>query len=273
MIEISHVTKTFRGFGRPTVTALDDVCVRIPDRATVGLVGESGSGKSTLLRCLMRLDDIDSGSITLGDEEVTRLRGRALTDYRRRVQMVFQDPTGSLNPRMTVAECIEEGMIVHHRSGGGAARASRVGELLELVGLNPDHRGRHPGSFSGGQKQRIAIARALAVEPEVLVCDEPVSALDVSVQAQVLNLLRDMADELGLSIFFVAHDLAVVRYLCPDIYVMHSGRIVEHADRATLFATPADAYTRALIDAVPSDDALRASADYLVPPEDALSVR
>ena len=266
MLEIKSVSKAYRTFGRPAVDVLQDVDLSVSANASVGLVGESGSGKSTLLRCIMRLEKPDSGSIEFDGQDIVGLRGESLLEYRRRVQMVFQDPVGSLSPRLSVSEIIQEGMLVHKQRMTSSARAARVGELLERVGLNPDDRSRVPGSFSGGQRQRIAIARALAVEPEVLVCDEPVSALDVSVQAQVLNVLLDMRRELGLSLLFVAHDLAVVRYVCDDISVLRAGVIVEHADRQSLFAEPAVDYTRELIDAVPGGGAIRHPSYYRQPP-------
>jgi peptide/nickel transport system ATP-binding protein/oligopeptide transport system ATP-binding protein len=254
MLEITGLTKTFTALGRPPVTALDDVRLRVPGGSVTGLVGESGSGKSTLLRILLRLEQADRGSVEFDGTDVLRLRGKQLRAYRRRVQMVFQDPMGSLNPRMNVEQIIEEGMLIHHRRRDAGARRRRVRELLAMVGLDPDDARRRPASFSGGQRQRIAIARALAVEPDLLVCDEPVSALDVSVQAQVLNVLRDMQAELGLTILFVAHDLAVVRYLCPRIAVLEKGRIVEERPRHELFDSPEHPYTRQLLAAVPVPD-------------------
>jgi len=272
MIEVTGLTKHFRTRGASSVAALDGVDLRVPDGAAVGLVGESGSGKSTLLRCLMRLEQADSGSITVDGADVARLRGRALAGYRRDVQTVFQDPMASLNPRMTVRQLVEEGMIVHRRRMSAQRRLARVDELLERVGLDPAHRDRRPASFSGGQRQRIAIARALAVEPRVLVCDEPVAALDVSIQAQVLNLLADMNRNDGLALLFVAHDLAVVRYLCDEISVLRQGRIVERATRDALFTSPQADYTRELIAAVPDQAELRPAADYTLTPTETLEV-
>jgi len=270
MITVSHLHKRFRGHGRTPVIALDDVSLTVGRGDAVGLVGESGSGKSTLLRCLMRLERPDEGSIEYAGQDVARLHGRGLVAYRRGVQMVFQDPMGSLNPMMSVGSIVAEGLRIHNRRRGSRARTARVGELLELVGLNPDHADRHPAAFSGGQRQRIAIARALAVEPDVLVCDEPVSALDVSVQAQILNLLQDMRSTLGLSLLFIAHDLAVVRYLCEDIYVLKQGRVVEHASREDLFRAPAHEYTRQLLAALPSHAGLRPVNQYALPPQQKL---
>jgi len=254
MLEIANVNKTFRSLGRAKNHALNDVSLTVPDGAVVGLVGESGSGKSTLLRILMRLEAADSGSVLLDGEDVLSLRGARLKQYRRRVQMVFQNPMGSLSPRRTIEQIVAEGMITHGLYGSAAGRSERVGELLELVGLDRSAAGRYPASFSGGQRQRIAIARALAVDPQVLVCDEAVSALDVSIQAQILNLLKDMHDELGLSILFVAHDLAVVRYLCPYVAVLQRGVLVEQGRAEQIFDAPVHPYTRELLDAVPVPD-------------------
>jgi ABC-type oligopeptide transport system ATPase subunit len=254
MLEVRGIHKRFRSFGKPDTVALDDVSLVVPDGAVVGLVGESGSGKSTLLRIVMRLEKADSGQVLIDGTDVLRLRRAELLAYRRRVQMVFQNPMGSLSPRRTVQQIVEEGMLVHGLQGSAQARRRRVGELLEMVGMDPDVARRHPASFSGGQRQRIAIARALAVDPEVLVCDEAVSALDVSVQAQILNVLRDMHRELGVSILFIAHDLAVVRYLCSEVSVLQGGRIVESGRAEAIFGRPQHPYTRELLQAVPSPD-------------------
>ncbi|MCF7547534.1 ATP-binding cassette domain-containing protein [Pseudonocardia sp. WMMC193] len=245
-----------RGVGRRygRVAALSDVDLDVGDGEAVGLVGESGSGKSTLLKCVMRLERPDTGTITFDGRDVTRLPEQRLRFLRRDVQMVFQDPHASLNPRMTVEQLVGEGILVHRLEPTAAARRERVAELLAMVGLDPKDGGRYPASFSGGQRQRIAIARALAVRPRLLVCDEPVSALDVSVQAQVVNVLAAMRAELGLALLFVAHDLAVVGHLCPRVAVIHDGRIVEDGPREQVLATPHHPYTRALLDAVPVPD-------------------
>ncbi|ONH27787.1 ABC transporter ATP-binding protein [Pseudofrankia asymbiotica] len=257
ILDVRGVSRSFRAIGRPPVVALDDVYLRVPEGDTLGLVGESGSGKSTLLRCVMRLEKPDEGEVLFRGRDALPLRGKGLRAYRRQVQMVFQDPASSLSPRMTVEQLVGEGMLVHRLERSAARRRERVAELLDAVGIPPDAMARHPVSFSGGQLQRIAIARALAVEPSLLVCDEPVSALDVSVQAQVLNLLLRTQARTGLSILFVSHDLAVVKYLCPSIAVLEKGRIVEEASRDKLFQAPRAAYTRALIDAVPNPDPVR----------------
>ena len=213
------------------------------------MVGESGSGKSTIARLIVRIVAADSGTVQLGDVDVLSLSASRIRPYRKRIQMVFQDPYGSLNPRHKVGRLIAEGMIVH-----GAARPAayaRAAELLELVGLDPGVAERFPHEFSGGQRQRIGIARALALDPEILVADEPVSALDVSVQAQVLDLLATIRDRLGLTMLFITHDLRVAAQVCDRIAVMHRGELVEYGDTADLFADPRHAYTRELLSAVP----------------------
>jgi ABC-type microcin C transport system duplicated ATPase subunit YejF len=203
---------------------------------------------------LTRLERPDTGSIDFKGRDVLAAKGSALLGYRRAVQMVFQDPNGSLNPRMTVEQLVTEGMVIHRRSLSPSQRRQRAASMLSLVGLDPEDLTRRPASFSGGQRQRIAIARALAVEPELLVCDEPVSSLDVSVQAQILNLLADTTTKLGLAILFVAHDLAVIYHMCSYIYVLHNGRVVEQGTREEVFSRPSSAYTRQLLDAVPDPD-------------------
>jgi peptide/nickel transport system ATP-binding protein len=251
MLEISELSKSFHVAGKGRVQALDDVTLKLADSEILGLVGESGCGKSTLLRCVMRLTKPDQGRITYDGTDVHRARRGDVTRFRREVQMVFQDPYASLNPRMTVEQLITEGMVIHALVKGDAARRDEAARLIDMVGLSSDALEKYPRSFSGGQRQRIAIARALAVRPRVLVCDEPVSALDVSIQAQVLNLLIDMQAELGLAILFVAHNLAVVRQLCPRVAVMSEGRIVEQGTRDAIFHEPQHPYTRELLSAVP----------------------
>ncbi|WP_427885431.1 ABC transporter ATP-binding protein [Kribbella sp. GL6] len=250
MLEVRGISKTFRRFGKPPVRAISDVSLDVGAAETVGLVGESGAGKSTVLRCLLALERPDQGSVVFDGRAVAELRGKELAAYRRRVQVVFQDPAGSLNPRMTVAQLVGEGMLIHQRCARGEV-PDRVAELLAKVGLSAAVMDRRPPSFSGGQLQRIAIARALAVEPQVLICDEPVSALDVSVQAQVLNLLADMREQLGLSILLVSHNLAVIRYLCSRVFVLQHGTIVEAGSREQIFDRPQHEYTRDLLAAVP----------------------
>lgn len=238
------------GRGGTRLVAVDDVDLDLDSGTTLGIVGESGSGKSTVARCIVRLTEATAGSIRLEGEDVLALRGAALKRYRRRVQMVFQDPYGSLNPRLTIGDAIEEPLRVH-RIGVRAERAQRVVELLEMVGLSADHRDRYPHEFSGGQRQRIGIARALALGPDLLIADEPVSALDVSVQAQVLNLLADLKSRLGLSMIFIAHDLAVVEHIADEILVMKEGRVVERGPASTVVSRPREPYTKALLAAVP----------------------
>jgi oligopeptide transport system ATP-binding protein len=251
LLDVRGVSRTFQGFAKDPVVALDDVYLRVPEGQITGLVGESGSGTSTLLRCIVGLDKPDGGTITFDGMEVARLRKAELARFRREVQLVFQDPTASLNPRMTVEELVTEGLLVHQLVTTAAGRRERAAELLRKVGLDERDLDRYPKSFSGGQRQRIAIARALAVEPRLLVCDEPVSSLDVSVQAQILNLLQDMQESLGLTILFVSHDLAVVRQLCAHIAVLQRGTIVEEGETARVLSEPKHQYTRSLLDAVP----------------------
>ncbi|MET0207875.1 MAG: oligopeptide/dipeptide ABC transporter ATP-binding protein [Burkholderiaceae bacterium] len=241
---------------RGRAAAVDGVSLDIAAGETLGLVGESGCGKSTLGRLILRLLDATSGSVSFRGEDLMTLSRRAMTDKRRDIQLVFQDPFSSLNPTMTVRDLVAEPLIVHRvdlRSGIDR----RVGELLEMVGLKPAHMTRYPHEFSGGQRQRIGIARALALSPQLLVCDEPVSALDVSVQAQVLNLLRALQQKTGVGMLFISHDLMAVRYVAHRVAVMYLGRLIETAPTAAIFAMPRHPYTRALLDAVPSLDAER----------------
>jgi ABC-type oligopeptide transport system ATPase subunit len=221
---------------------------------TLGIVGESGCGKSTTARLLVRLEDPTSGRIELGGQDISTVRGRTLRAARRRIQLVFQDPYASLNPRLTVAQTLDEVLRVHHLAGNSARRRERVGDLLSMVGLRPYFVDRYPHQMSGGQRQRVGIARALAVEPDVVVLDEPVSALDVSVQAEVMNLLTRLRDELGLSYVFISHDLGMVRHISDRIAVMYLGRIVEIGPWRPVSDNPLHPYTRALQDAVPVAD-------------------
>ena len=232
--------------------AVDGVSLSVAPGECLGLVGESGCGKSTLARAAVRLIPIDAGRVLLDGVDLAPLSGRTLRQARRRLQMVFQDPYASLDPRFTAARIVAEPLLAMGIARGAAARA-RAAELLTLVGLDPAlHLDRWPHEFSGGQRQRLGLARALACEPRVLVCDEPVSALDVSIQAQVVNLLADLRRRLGLALLFISHDLAVVRKLADRVAVMRAGRIVELADVDALFAAPQHAYTRELLAAVPS---------------------
>ncbi|MGP3972265.1 ATP-binding cassette domain-containing protein [Streptomyces sp. 6N223] len=239
------------GLGRrPAFRAVDGVDVELRAGETLALVGESGSGKSTTARLVARLLDVTEGSVTFQGEDVTRLSGRELHRFRSEVQVVFQDPYSSLNPRHTVERVVTAPLTYQGRSVPGGARAF-TRALMERVGLNPDHSRRYPAQFSGGQAQRIGIARALAVGPKVVVCDEAVSALDVSVQAQVINLLRRLQREEGLTYLFIAHDLAVVRQIADRVAVMNGGRIVESGERDEIFRAPRHDYTRTLLAAVP----------------------
>ena len=245
-LQIEDLTVRY-GSGRHALTAVDGVHLAVPAGSVVGLVGESGSGKSTLAKALVGLAPVHNGRLTIDGVDLTRMRGRAA---RRRIQMVFQDPYASLNPRLTIAEAIGEAILTHHRMRS-AERVAEVERLLSLVHLDPALAGRYPRQLSGGQRQRVAIARALAVRPDLLIADEITSALDVSVQGAVLNLVRELRGTLGLSLLFISHNLAVVRYVCDIIAVMYLGRIVEIAPTEELVAAPKHPYTEALLAAVP----------------------
>lgn len=260
LVEVKNLKKWFPIRGGilsrvvANVKAVNDVSFHVKKGEVLGLVGESGSGKTTVGRTILRLIEPTEGSIVFDGQDITHLPKNQLRTYRRKMQIIFQDPFASLNPRMTVGDIIGEPLVIHNLETPGQARIDRVAHLLQTVGLNPDHVRRYPHEFSGGQRQRIGIARALAVDPDFIVADEPVSALDVSIQAQVVNLLQDLKEQLGLTVLFIAHDLAVVEYISDRIAVMYLGKVMELATSRDLYRNPKHPYTEALLSAIPVPD-------------------
>lgn len=259
LLEIKSLKKSFpvsgRFFSKETkvLLAVNDVSISIAKGEVLGLVGESGCGKSTLGRCVLRLIEPDSGKIYFDGHDVLELKRQDLKEKRRDMQMIFQDPYASLNPRMTVGDAIGEGLVVH-KIANGKEKEDKILALLSMVGLRPDSIDKYPHEFSGGQRQRIGIARALALYPKFIVADEPVSALDVSIQAQIINLLETLKNDLGLTYLFISHDLRVVEHLCNRVAVMYLGQIVETGDTVDIFTNPLHPYTRALLSAIPIAD-------------------
>ncbi|MEZ0309972.1 MAG: ABC transporter ATP-binding protein [Ramlibacter sp.] len=253
LIEVRNLKKFFGPASRP-VRAVDDVSFSIQPGETLGLVGESGSGKSTIGRALLRLIDSTSGSVSYRGENLVMASGSRMRALRSKLQMIFQDPYASLNPKMRVRDILGEALHTHGLAPGKEATAARIAELLRMVGLPPEHAARYPHEFSGGQRQRIGVARALSVQPEFIVADEPLSALDVSIQSQVVNLLCDLRDQLSLTLLFISHDLDVVEYLCDRVVVLYLGRVMEVAPTEALFARPLHPYTHALLAASPKPD-------------------
>lgn len=258
LVSVSNLTMhfpIFKGVFRRRVgqvKAVDGVSFDIIRGETLGLVGESGCGKSTTGRAILRLYNPTDGTIVLNGQDVTALDGQALRDLRPEMQMIFQDPQACLNPRMTVSDIIAEPLDEHRKEMSKAEKQAKVKDLLQQVGMNPDFANRYPHEFSGGQRQRIGIARALALNPKFIVCDEPIAALDVSIQAQVVNLLEDLQQQLGLTYLFISHDLSMVRHIADRVAVMYLGKVVELADRDALFDSPQHPYTKALLSAVPT---------------------
>ena len=256
ILQAKHLVKSYTqrsgrfGFGSTQIKALDDVSIALKTGTTLAVVGESGSGKSTLARCLLQLHPFESGEVIFEGHDLTKLSAEALRSKRKHLQMVFQDPFASLNPRMKIGEIVGEGLLIHGL-GSAAEQRQKTQQMLERVGLSADDMQKYPHQFSGGQRQRIGIARALVLEPKVVVCDEPVSALDVSVQAQILLLLKDLQQEMGLSYVFISHDLRVVRHIADEIVVMNRGKIVEQGAVADIYKNPREAYTQQLLSAIP----------------------
>lgn len=254
LVELKNVSLTFNKGKSNEVKAIDDVSFDIYEGEIFGLVGESGSGKTTIGRSVLKLSDIDSGTITFSGNEISSLKGKDLHDFRKTAQMIFQDPQASLNGRMKIRDIIAEGIDIHKLAKSKEEREAKVKELIDLVGLNEDHLSRYPHEFSGGQRQRIGIARALAVNPHFIVADEPISALDVSIQAQVVNLMQNLQHEQGLTYLFIAHDLSMVKYISDRIGVMHWGKLLEVGPADEIYHNPIHPYTKSLLSAIPEPD-------------------
>ena len=254
ILEVKNLTKYFKAGGKQVVHAVDNVSFSLEKGKTLGLVGESGCGKSSCARTVIRLYDPTSGQIILDGQDITHMRQKELQPIRKKMQMIFQDPYASLNARMTVRDIIAEPLIAHHIIRKKAEAVEYVFPMLERMGLSKEHANRYAHEFSGGQRQRVGIARALILQPELVICDEPISALDVSIQAQVINLLKDYQEEKGLSYLFIAHDLSMVRYVSDDIGVMYLGQLVETSTSEELYSHPLHPYTKGLMDSVPVAD-------------------
>ncbi|MEK3716765.1 ATP-binding cassette domain-containing protein [Paenibacillus sp. FSL R7-0204] len=254
LIEVEGLKKYFNvGKGR-VLKAVDNISFSIREGETLGMVGESGCGKTTAGRTVLRLYEPTAGSVKYNGTDIYKLSGGKMKAMRRDMQMIFQDPYASLNPRFTVSDIIGEALDIHNLAGSRQERKKRIEELLDMVGLNHDHATRYPHEFSGGQRQRIGIARSLAVNPKFIVCDEPISALDVSIQAQVVNLLKELQDRLGLTYLFIAHDLSMVKHISDRVAVMYLGKMVELAESEELYANPIHPYTKSLLSAIPVPD-------------------
>ncbi|UHA72783.1 ABC transporter ATP-binding protein [Paenibacillus sp. 481] len=254
LLEVDRLSKFFPMSKNSVLKAVNDVSFTIHRGETLGMVGESGCGKSTVGRTILRLYEPTSGQVRYNGRNIYDLKNKEMKLLRREMQMIFQDPYASLNPRMTITDIIGEALDIHKLTHSRAERKRRVEELLDLVGLNPDHATRYPHEFSGGQRQRIGIARALAVEPKIIICDEPISALDVSIQAQVVNLLKELQMKFGLTFLFIAHDLSMVKHISDRVAVMYLGKMVELTDSDSLYAEPLHPYTKALMAAIPVPD-------------------
>ncbi|WNZ89770.1 ABC transporter ATP-binding protein [Streptococcus iniae] len=254
LVELKNVSLSFNKGKKNEVKAINNVSFDIYEGEVFGLVGESGSGKTTVGRAILKLYDITDGEIIFNDKEVSQLKGRDLRDFRKDAQMIFQDPQASLNGRMKIRDIVAEGLDIHGLAKDKESREAKVQELLDLVGLNKDHVTRYPHEFSGGQRQRIGIARALAVKPKFIIADEPISALDVSIQAQVVNLMQRLQAEKGLTYLFIAHDLSMVKYISDRIGVMHWGKMLEIGSSDDVYNNPIHPYTRSLLSAIPEPD-------------------